>query len=206
MTNEIFKPHPVHQEYLISNLGTVIGIRGKPMKPCALTGGYRGVGVSIDYKDGNRSRKTISRTVHKLVVETFIGPVPKALQIDHINGDKTDNRLCNLEIVTCSTNNKRAYDLGLKKGNIGIENGRSKLTESHILEIYNLIMRKKTNSEIAALYHVHERYVSLVRHGKRWAYLFANHAISKLSDTDRMSNKKNFSATTIEKICQARNA
>lgn len=176
------------------------------MKPCALTGGYRGVGVSIDYKDGNRSRKTISRTVHKLVVETFIGPVPKALQIDHINGDKTDNRLCNLEIVTSSANNKRAYDLGLKKGCLGSENGSSKLSESHILEIYNLIIQKKTNSEIATLYQVHERYISLVRHGRRWAHLFASHAISKLSDADRMSNKKNFSATTIEKICQARNA
>ena len=32
------------------------------------------------------------------------GPVPYGMQIDHINGDKTDNRLCNLRLVSASEN------------------------------------------------------------------------------------------------------
>lgn len=32
------------------------------------------------------------------------GPVPYGMEIDHINGDKKDNRLCNLRMVTSSEN------------------------------------------------------------------------------------------------------
>ena len=40
------------------------------------------------------------RTVHRLVYETFIGPTN--LHIDHIiEGNPSDNRLCNLQAVTC---------------------------------------------------------------------------------------------------------
>ena len=33
------------------------------------------------------------------------GAVPYGMHIDHINGDKEDNRLCNLQLVTCAENN-----------------------------------------------------------------------------------------------------
>lgn len=48
--------------------------------------------------------KTINRQIHKIVIEAFLGPVPKGKVIDHINGDKTDNCLSNLRIVTPSDN------------------------------------------------------------------------------------------------------
>ncbi len=41
---------------------------------------------------------------HKLVYELFSGPVPDGMQIDHINTDPHDNRLCNLRVVTPAEN------------------------------------------------------------------------------------------------------
>ena len=42
--------------------------------------------------------------LHRLVWETFNGPVPEGYEIDHINGIKTDNRLENLRCVTHELN------------------------------------------------------------------------------------------------------
>lgn len=37
---------------------------------------------------------------HRVVWEHANGPIPAGFQIDHINGDKSDNRITNLRIVT----------------------------------------------------------------------------------------------------------
>lgn len=42
--------------------------------------------------------------VHRLIWEAFNGPIPDGMQINHINEDKTDNRLENLELVTPKEN------------------------------------------------------------------------------------------------------
>lgn len=47
--------------------------------------------------------------VHRLVVETFIGPIPDGYEVDHINRDRSDNRVGidgNLRIVTKSENQR----------------------------------------------------------------------------------------------------
>ena len=48
--------------------------------------------------------KCKSMTVHRIVMESFVGP--STLQVNHINEDKEDNRLENLEYVTASYNNR----------------------------------------------------------------------------------------------------
>lgn len=50
-----------------------------------------------------------SRRLHRLVVEAFRGPIIAGMQVNHINGDKADNRLENLEAVTPSENVRHAY-------------------------------------------------------------------------------------------------
>ena len=42
--------------------------------------------------------------VHRLVWEAFNGPIPEGMQVNHINEVKTDNRLLNLNLMTCKEN------------------------------------------------------------------------------------------------------
>lgn len=44
--------------------------------------------------------------VHRLIWEAFNGPIPKGMQIDHINRVRTDNQLENLRLVTQTQNNR----------------------------------------------------------------------------------------------------
>lgn len=59
--------------------------------------------------------KRVSCSVHRLVIEAFIPNTENKRTVNHINGDKCDNRLDNLEWATNSENMHHAYGTGLKK-------------------------------------------------------------------------------------------
>ena len=154
---ERFKQHK--SGYFVSNYGRVKGKRKPFLKPSDSNGYYV---VSINGKQ---------KKVHRLVVETFISEISKGYCVNHIDGDKKNNFLENLEIVTFKENTIHAYKNGLAKGSQGQENSMSKLMTHEVIHIYDLIKLGKTNGEIALIYNLHERYISLIRHGKRWSKL-----------------------------------
>ena len=90
-------------EYTVTKDGEVYNANGKKLKPYEHSDGYRQFKM---YQDGC----TEAKYVHRFVYETYVGPIPKNMQINHINEDKSDNRLENLELVTCEENiRKRSY-------------------------------------------------------------------------------------------------
>lgn len=105
---------------------------------------------------------------HRLVWETFNGEIPKGLAINHKNGIKTDNRLVNLELVTYSENMIHAFRTGLAKPGKGENNSMAKLSKEDFLEICSLLKMGWSNGDIAEEYGIHDRYVSLIRHKRRW--------------------------------------
>jgi hypothetical protein len=95
---EIWKDIPGYEgKYQASNLGRVKGPRGI-LRPFISQGGYL---INTAYVNGDRVREG----VHRLVALAFIPNTEDKPQINHINGNKLDNRPENLEWVTCSENN-----------------------------------------------------------------------------------------------------
>lgn len=77
--------------------------------------------------------------IHRLVAENFItNPDPKHLtDVNHIDGDKSNNRVDNLEWCDRSYNLKHAYDAGLHKKKLGEESWAAKLTLEQAQYIYD---------------------------------------------------------------------
>lgn len=71
--------------------------------------------------------------VHILVALTFLGPKPAPeYQVNHKDGDKTNNHVENLEWVTPSKNSLHAVRTGLSKVKLGGETNNVKLTPSQV--------------------------------------------------------------------------
>ena len=119
--------------------------------------------------------RPVYRYIHALVAEAFLGLRPNGCEVNHKNGDKTDNRVDNLEWVTKSENALHAlHVLGTKcvPPTRGEANGRAKLTELDVLEIRRLYeMGAGTQQQLAQQYEVHQETVGYVVRRKTWAWL-----------------------------------
>ncbi len=116
--------------YSISNFGRVLSrhtSHSKIMKPRWKSSGYQFVSVCKD-----RQHKNFY--VHHLVAYAFIGPRPAGLDINHKDGDKSNNHASNLEYVSRAENMRHARECGLFN-NYGSGHYAAKLTEELVREI-----------------------------------------------------------------------
>ena len=75
-----------------------------------------------------------NRLCHHLVWETFVGPRTPGMEIDHINGDKMNWSIDNLQEVTPAENRKRARILRVLRS---IGRDPRTLSRAELLDIFN---------------------------------------------------------------------
>jgi hypothetical protein len=175
---EIWKSIEGYPYYQVSNTGSVKSlvriilkkngqkqtIKGRLMKLKKCKFGY----YRVPLVDLNGYQKNF--LVHRLVLINFSAFDQEKKQVNHINGDKTDNRIENLEWVTCSENQIHAHKIGLKSQK-GENHAQARLKESDILEIRKLIQLGYKQKVIAEKYGIIRSYVSEIKTRKAWSHI-----------------------------------
>lgn len=130
-----------------------------------------------------KNNKKISVTIHRLIAQTFIPNPENKPEVNHIDGNKTNNCVKNLEWVTASENHKHAYRIGLEVPKYGSKNSMygkgylragdkcptAKLTNEQANEIRRLYSTKKyTQKSVGALFGVSDSVVYWILKNKTY--------------------------------------
>lgn len=161
----MIKKHPYWTKYSSSENGSVYGARGYKLNPIHHHTGYL---VFTVRKDGVQKQFR----VHRFIWECHNGIIPKDKVINHIDGNKHNNCLSNLELVTTQENVIHAWTVLKRPVEVkGHKNGMAKLTEEEAIEVIRLCKEGYSNPVIGKMFNIHPNYVSLIRHNKRWKHL-----------------------------------
>lgn len=116
---------------------------------------------------GGRKSKAVFFRVHRLIALTFVPNPLKLPQINHIDGNKLNNNVTNLEWCTPKQNSQHAVKMGLIKHSCGVHNPNSKLSIEDIKAIrensQNLTIR-----ELGLKYKVHHSTIQRCTKNKRY--------------------------------------
>jgi hypothetical protein len=105
--------------------------------------------------------------VHRLIAKTFIPNLYNKPDINHIDGNKTNNRIENLEWCTRSENMTHAYNTGLAGGK---SYNSKKLNNEDVKNIKKLLENGSLIKEISNIYNISQSYVSAIKNNKRKKY------------------------------------
>lgn len=171
MTREIWKPIPTSKGcYAASNLGRVrsipaIGSRrtGKVLSAQQESDGRYRVSLHLPWIGKWGLKRFL---VHKLVMEAFKGKCPAGYEVNHKDGDHTNNVLNNLEYIPKRKNYDHAVQHRLYAHSE--KRGASKLTTDSVRLIRKSELAAKVLAEI---YGVSATAISAVRKRKIWKYV-----------------------------------
>lgn len=153
--------------YFASENGSVYTDYGKvKMSDNAFQNGYI---VNSFY--GTGYRQDIKR--HVLIAEIFLAPPKEGQnQINHIDGNKTNNAVSNLEWCTGQENIHHAWKHELSHAKLGTKCNWAKLTEEDVREIAQLLEDGNLNQhQIADIFGVNNRTISAIKTRKNWKEL-----------------------------------
>jgi len=163
--------------YQISNLGRVKSIarqrknglsicitKEKILKTHTNIWGYTTVTLSLN-------SKSMAYRIHRLVAINFIPNSNSKIEVNHINGIKSDNSLENLEWCTAKENVRHAYNTGLRINPKGEKHSRSKLTDIQVLEIKQRLEKGEKQFLIGKTYNVSRQYIHNIKNNKNWKHI-----------------------------------
>lgn len=116
----------------------------------------------------------VTRQVHSLVYETFAGPIPEGMTVDHIHGNKDDNRLGELRLLS-QPDNVRAYveRVGGRPGQRGAAHNRSahKVTEEQVREARRLYREGVPQNDLCRAFGITAGPMSMLVNGKSFGWV-----------------------------------
>lgn len=139
---EIWKSISGYERYAVSSLGRVRNnVSGKILNTRKASNGYLRVNVR---KGDIKYEKPTVLHVHRLVAEAFLPTIEGKNYVNHIDGNKENNRLSNLEWVTSKENTAHAIQNGLMNPDYSEMNRRSRKASNaaHNTKLYRDKMQK----------------------------------------------------------------
>lgn len=125
--------------------------------------GYKLVSVSIN-------NKRVKFFVHRLVAMAFVDGYSPELSVNHINGDKLDNRPENLEWITLAENTKHQWKTGLVDLR-GENSPTHKLSQNQVIHIRKALRAGVSANSLSIIAGVDPSTIYLIEKGKRWKHL-----------------------------------
>lgn len=176
--NEEWKSIKGYPDYEVSNLGRVRSwrLKGNTTKPVTepriLKFATCGSGRKYYAVKLYRDNKGKSHRVHRLVLETFVGPMPEGLEVRHKDGDSFNNRLDNLVYGTHLENMADQKAHGTAVYHNGESHGMARLTEQDVLELRRRYAEGGvTQYQLADEYGVDQTNISLIVRRKKWKHI-----------------------------------
>lgn len=167
MSKETWEPIKGYEGfYAISSKGRVKSFHnnkdGKILKLSITKFGYNRLELNLR---GNAKKYP----VHRLVAIAFIDNPDNKREVNHIDGNKLNNCVKNLEWVSPSENQLHAFEIGLQTSRSGENHHNSKLTKQQVIDIRELYKSGNYKQvKLAEMYGVHSRYINLIIKRRRW--------------------------------------
>lgn len=131
------------------------------LKPILCKNGY----LSYNLCKNNIQKK---KTIHRLIAIAFVPNPDNKPCINHIDGNKLNNNIDNLEWVTHKENIQHASNFGLMSGRQHLIHPSTKLYEKDIINIRLLLTQGISLLKISILYKVSKTLISQIKLGKKW--------------------------------------
>ena len=134
--------HPLFSNYAASKNGKVINVKtGRIIRMSKCSNGYLKFNIY-----NKKLEKPYTYYHHRFVYEVFKGPIPKCLEIDHINHLKTNNQIKNLQLLTPKQNVQKS--VSKPAISINIETGEKRRFDSIKKASIELVIDSSSISKI----------------------------------------------------------
>jgi hypothetical protein len=158
---------PGYSDYAVSEDGEVKRITektntwsGRLLKQRKDNGGY----LYVHLYNGKHSLN-----IHRLVAMAFLGPCPAGSEVNHKDGDRTNNHYKNLEYVTKGQNLSHAYKIG-NRNHKGENHPEAKLFNHQITQIKKLRKSGLSCIDLARNFGISRTYVWKITSGRARIY------------------------------------
>lgn len=178
----LYKEFPHNPLYIIHEDGNIFSVKLNRFLKGSDHQGYTRYKIFIE---GERK----SLLGHRIVAMTFLPNPDNLAEVNHIDGNRSNNNLSNLEWVSREGNQQHAFRTGLNS-NKGSKNGKAEMDETTSRQMYLELLSGKTILEVSKEFGYSKSSLSKLKAKVTWAEI-----TSDLPECPRHRMEKKFFMT-----------